>query len=257
MNIKLQLNALSTHVHHEITRMFRISLQVFLPSMVTTLLYFLIFGAIIGKRIGPIEGISYSLYISPGLVMIAIITNSYTNVSTSLFSARFQRSVEELLISPMHNSIFLLGYVLGGIVRGIIVALLVLFVAAQFVELHFNQLPFTLLLIVLFSCLFSLAGFTNGMLAKTFDDVALVPTFLLSPLTYLGGVFYSINMLPSLWHKIAQFNPIFYMVDALRYAMVGQKSTLLLLPMLFICGLIVFLIWLNLRFLKRGVGIRE
>lgn len=257
MNIKLQYIALSTHLRHEITRMFRISLQVFLPSVITTLLYFLIFGAIIGKRVGPIEGISYSLYIAPGLVMIAVITNSYTNVSASLFSARFQRSVEELLISPMHNSIFLLGYVLGGIVRGIIVALLVLLVAALFVDLHLSQLPLTLLIIILFSCLFSLAGFTNGMLAKTFDDVSVVPTFILSPLTYLGGVFYSINMLPPIWHSIALFNPIFYMVDALRYAMVGQKSAHLFPAMIFICSLVLFLIWLNLRFLKRGVGIRE
>lgn len=237
--------------------MFRISLQVFLPSVITTLLYFLIFGAIIGQRVGPIEGVSYSLYIAPGLVMIAVITNSYTNASSSLFSARFQRSVEELLISPMHDGIFLLGYVLGGMIRGIIVALLVLLVSAFFVELHWNRLPLTILVAILFSGLFSLAGFTNGMLAKTFDDISVVPTFILSPLTYLGGVFYSINMLPPIWHSIAQFNPIFYMVDAMRYAMIGKSSAHLFPAMVFICGLVVILIGLNMIFLKRGVGIRE
>ncbi|MDP3562019.1 MAG: ABC transporter permease [Legionellaceae bacterium] len=257
MNLKLQWVALTTHLKHETTRMFRIWLQVFLPSVITTLLYFLIFGAIIGKRLGSVDGVPYGLYIAPGLVLIAVITNTYSNTSSSLFSARFQRSVEELLISPMYNIVFLLGYVLGGIIRGFIIALLVLSIAALFVELHWNNLPFTMLLIVLFSSLFSLAGFTNGMLARTFDDVTIVPTFILSPLTYLGGVFYSISMLPPFWHHIALLNPIFYMVDALRWAMIGQKNPHITPAMIFICGLVIFLLGLNLVLLKRGTGIRD
>jgi len=257
MKINLQFTALKTHLQHEVKRMFRISFQVFLPSMITTLLYFLIFGAIIGQRIGDIDGVDYTLYITPGLVMIAVITNSYANVSSSLFSARFQRSVEELLMSPMHHSIFLLGYILGGVVRGVVVAILILFVAAFFVKLQWSHLPLTLLLIILFSSLFSLAGFINGMLAKTFNDIVIVPTFILSPLSYLGGVFYSINMLPPLWRTVSLFNPIYYSIDSLRYAMIGQSTTHFSLAMLFIGGLILFLIGLNLFLLKRGTGIRE
>lgn len=257
MNFKIQLVALKTHLRHEYNRMARIPLQVFLPSMITTLMYFLIFGAIIGKRVGPVQGVDYSLYITPGLVMIAIITNSYTNTSSSLFSARFQRSIEELLISPMHQNIFLLGYVLGGVIRGVIVAIIVLTVAAIFVDIKFSQLPLILLIVVLFSTLFALAGFINGMFAKTFDDISIVPTFILSPLTYLGGVFYSIDMLPPIWHHIALLNPIYYMVDALRYAVIGQSSSHLGISIACILILLILTTMLNMFFLKKGVGIRE
>ncbi|MDF1758088.1 MAG: ABC transporter permease [Legionellaceae bacterium] len=257
MKYKLQAVALATHLQHELNRMYRIPLQVFLPSMITTLIYFLVFGAIIGERIGLLEGVSYSLYITPGLIMIAVTTNSYSNASSSLYTARFQRSVEELLVSPMHQSIFLMGYVIGGIVRGVVVALIVLAVSAMFVDMNFSRLPLTLLVIIIFSSLFALAGFTNGMLAKTFDDVSIIPTFVLSPLTYLGGVFYSIDMLPGIWHKIALLNPIYYMVDALRYAMIGTSSANIYISMTFICGLIVLAIALNMFLLKKGVGIRD
>lgn len=257
MTLKLQLIALTTIIHHELMRMFRISIQVFLPSAITTLLYFSIFGAIIGRRVGLVEGVSYSAYIAPGLVMIAVITNAYSNTSSSLFSARFQRSIEELLISPIHYSVMLLGYTLGGIIRGVLVAILVLAVSAFYIDINWAQLPLTLLIVILISCLFSLAGFTNGMLAKTFDDVMLVPTFILSPLTYLGGVFYSIEMLSPMWHKIALLNPIFYMVELLRFSMINHANQHVGYALSLLGSCVISLTGLNLVLLKRGIGIRD
>ena len=257
MIINTQLIGLYTMVRRELIRMFRIASQVFLPPVITTLLYFLIFGSIMGGRIGLIEGVNYTLFIAPGLVMMAVITNAYSNVSTSLFSVRFQKSVEEVLISPMHYSLILLGYTLGGVLRGVIVALLVFLVAFFFLDIDFRALPMTLGIVILVAALFSLAGFTNGMLARSFDDVALIPTFVLGPLTYLGGVFYSTSMLPPLWKNLTYFNPIFYMVNALRHAMIGQQEVNMTLAMSIICLMVVLLTCLNLVLLKRGTGLRE
>lgn len=257
MTINIQLIGLYTLVRRELIRMFRIATQVFLPPVITTLLYFLIFGAVMGNRIGTIDQVSYTLFIAPGLVMIAVITNSYANVSTSLFSVRFQKSIEEVLISPMHYSLILLGYTLGGVLRGVIVATLVFLVSYFFLDLDFKTLPMTLGVVILVATLFSLAGFTNGMLARSFDDVALIPTFVLTPLTYLGGVFYSISMLPPFWQKISYFNPILYMVNALRHVMIGQQEVNMTLAMSIICAMLVGLTVLNLVLLKKGVGIRE
>ncbi len=252
----IQYLALWTHVKHEIDRMLRIPLQVFLPSVITTLLYFLIFGAIIGKRIGTVNHIDYTLFIAPGLVMISVITNAYANTASSVFSARFQHSIEELLVSPMHPSVFLLGYVLGGTIRGVMVAVFVILVAYFFIELSWARIPFTLLWIILFSMLFSLAGFINGMLARNFDDVFLVPTFILSPLTYLGGVFYTIDMLPHFWHQLARFNPIFYMINALRDVMINQHFEYFYATLVLVCALIFVLFATAMHLFKRGVGIR-
>ncbi len=257
MIINSQLIGLYTIVRRELIRMFRISSQVFLPPAITTLLYFLIFGAIMGGRIGSIEGVNYTLFIAPGLVMMAVIINAYTNVSGSLFSVRFQKSIEEVLISPMHYSLILLGYTLGGILRGVITAIIVFCIAWLFLDIDFKTLPMTLVIVVLVAALFSLAGFTNGMLARNFDDVALVPTFILTPLTYLGGVFYSTSMLPPIWQHVTEFNPIFYMVNALRHVMMGQQDVNMLLAMSIICGMLVLLIVLNLCLLKKGTGLRE
>ena len=255
--INPQLIGLYTMVRRELIRMFRIASQVFLPPVISTLLYFLIFGAIMGGRIGSIQGINYTLFIAPGLVMMAVITNAYANVSTSLFNVRFQKSIEEVLISPMHYSLILIGYTIGGVLRGLIVAVLVFIVAYFFLDLDIKTLPMTLFIVVLVATLFSLAGFTNGMLARNFDDVALVPTFVLTPLTYLGGVFYSTSMLPPFWQHVTYFNPIFYMVNALRHVMIGQQEVNMVLAMGIICGMLVVLIGLNLVLLKRGTGLRE
>jgi len=257
MTVNYQLVSLYTLVRRELLRMFRIFSQVFLPPVITTLLYFLIFGSIIGERVGPIHGVSYSSFIAPGLIMMAVITNAYSNVATSLFSIRFQRNIEEMLVSPMHYSLMLLGFTLGGILRGLIVAILVFLVSAFFVEMDLRHLPLSLLIVTLTAGLFSLAGFTNGILARNFDDVAIVPTFILAPLTYLGGVFYATSMLSAFWQKFLFLNPIFHMVNALRHSMIGQQEINLALSMMIITSMLVFLIILNLILLKKGVGIRD
>lgn len=257
MTIKLQLTSLGTLIQHESERMFRIYSQVFLPPIITTLLYFLIFGAVMGDRIGLIDNVSYIKFIAPGLIMITVITNSYSNVSSSLFTARFQRSIEEMLVSPMHNSLLLVGYVLGGVIRGLIVSTLVFSVSSFFIALEFSHLPLTLLVVFLVSTLFSLAGFVNGMLAKNFDQISLIPTFILTPLNYFGGVFYSVTMLPSFWQKATYINPMFYMVDALRQAMIGTGQISLSVSMSVIIALLFALVFLNMFLLNRGIGLRN
>lgn len=257
MNTKLQLIALYTLINRELLRMFRIFTQVFVPPMITTLLYFLIFGSIIGERIGKIQGISYSEFIAPGLIMMGVITNSYSNVSTSLFNIRFQKNIEEMLVSPMHYTVLLAGFIIAGIVRGIGVAILIGIIASFFVALNFNHLLLTTLIIILSATLFSLAGFTNGLLAKNFDEIALVPTFILGPLTYLGGVFYATSMLPPVWQYISYFNPLVYMINALRHAMVGQTDIHIGQSMAIILSLIAILALVNVILLKKGIGLKN
>lgn len=256
-NLQTQSIALYSVIHHELSRMFRISVQSFLPSLITTLLYFSIFGAIIGQRMQTVEGLNYSTFIAPGLMMIAVINNAYSNSSSSLFTARFQRSIEEVLISPLYPSLMLLGYTLGGVLRALLVAILVLCVATLFIDISWVRLPATFGVIILIASLFSLAGFVNGMLAKTYDDVMLVPTFILSPLTYLGGVFYSIAMLPPFWQKLVLLNPIFYMIELLRYAMLNHPSQHVTVALTVLCLLNVGVFTLNVRLIKLGKGIRD
>ncbi|ASQ47141.1 ABC transporter permease [Legionella clemsonensis] len=257
MAIKTQTIALYTLVKRELVRMFRIASQVFLPPVITTALYFLIFGSLIGQRIGSIQGVSYPEFIAPGLIMMSVITNAYSNVSTSLFSVRFQKSVEEMLVSPMHNGLLLLGYVLGGVLRGFIVAILVFIVSCFFLPINFTHLTLSIIVVLLVSALFSLAGFTNAMVARNFDDVMIIPTFVLAPLTYLGGVFYATDMLSPFWRTISHFNPILYMVNALRYAMIGQQEVNILTAMVIICIIVILLAALNMILLNKGVGLRD
>jgi ABC-2 type transport system permease protein len=257
MDNKRQCIAFYTLIRHEIVRMLRISSQVFLPAVITTTLYFLIFGKIIGQRVGLIDGVSYPLFIAPGLIMMSVISNAYGNVSTSLFSARFQKSIEELLVSPLSHFLLLTGFVMGGVIRGLIVALLVFIVSAFFVTINFAHLPLTLFIVLLVSSIFSLAGFTNALFARTFDDVMLIPTFFLTPLTYLGGVFYSIQMLSPLWRSLSHFNPIWYMVSALRYAMIQVEEVNFKMAIGLMVAILISLCVLNLWLLRRGVGLRE
>ncbi len=257
MAIKQQSIAVYTVVRRELVRMFRIASQVFLPPVITTALYFLIFGQLIGSRIGLIQGVSYPLFIAPGLIMMSVITNAYGNVSTSLFSVRFQRSIEEILISPMHDSLLLLGYVIGGIIRGLIVAILVFLVSCFFLKLKIHNLPLALFIVLAVAAIFSLAGFTNAMVAGSFDDVMLVPTFILGPLTYLGGVFYATDMLSPFWRNLSHLNPILYMVNALRYALIGVQEVNLGLAIIIICSLILLLTVVNIWLMKKGVGLRD
>ncbi len=253
-----QLVALYTIVRREMVRMLRISSQTFLPPVITTTLYFLIFGSVIGDRIGPISGYGYTSFIAPGLIAMGIITNAYGNVSTSLFSMRFQRSIEEVLVSPMHWGIMLLGYVLGGIIRGLVVALLIMCVASFFVTLDvFKHIPMATLVLLLTAGIFSLAGFINGMIARTFDDVALVPTFILTPLIYLGGVFYTTSMLPEFWQKVTFFNPIYYMVHALRHVMLNQPGDSIARDLMIMGFMLVGLMITCAILIKKGTGLKE
>ncbi|NCT57285.1 MAG: ABC transporter permease [Legionella sp.] len=257
MVINYQLVALYTIVRREMVRMLRISTQTFLPPVITTTLYFLIFGSVIGDRIGPVANHAYTTFIAPGLIMMGVITNAYANVATSLFSMRFQRSIEELLVSPMHWSVMLAGFILGGMIRGLLVAFLITVASSFFIELNiFRNLPMALLIILLVSMIFSLAGFLNAMMAQTFDDVAFVPTFILTPMIYLGGVFYATNMLPSFWQKATLFNPIYYMVHALRHVMLGTGENIsqdIIMMVVILLGLLAT----TTLFIKKGIGLRE
>lgn len=257
MTNKAILIALYTIVRREVIRMFRIASQVFLPPVITTTLYFLIFGTLIGKRIGFIHGVTYPLFIAPGLILMSVITNAYGNVSTSLFSSRFQKNIEEMLVSPMPNYLILIGYISGGVIRGVIVGILVFITSSFFVEIDFHNFWFTIVILIAVSALFSLAGFTNAIVARTFDNIAIIPTFLLTPLTYLGGVFYDVDMLPPIWQTISHFNPILYMVNLFRHAMLGFSSVPVSEASAVITLTIIGLIIINLYLLNRGVGLRE
>lgn len=249
--------AYTTIVRKEVHRFMRIWQQTLLPPVMTTSLYFVIFGNLIGPRIGAMDGHRYIDFIVPGLILMAVITNAYANVSSSFFSAKFQRSIEELQVSPTPNSVILLGYVSGGVVRGVLVGLIVAAVSSLFGSLSVHSYPVMASVIVLTAVLFSLGGFLNGVFARTFDDVSIVPNFILTPLTYLGGIFYSIKLLPEFWQGVSHINPILYMINAFRYGFLGITDIRLgvsyTLILLFTAGLFA----LNLKLLNRGHGIRE
>ena len=249
--------AFKTLAHKEVTRFTRIWQQTVLPPVITTTLYFVIFGNLIGPRIGKMGGFDYMDFIVPGLILMAVITNSYANVASSFFSAKFQRSVEELLVSPTANITILLGYVAGGVARGIMVGLVVTLVSLFFSQLQIYNLFVLTSIIVLTSILFSLGGFTNALFAKKFDDISIVPTFILTPFTYLGGVFYSIKLLPDFWQTVSHFNPVLYMINAFRYGFLGVSDISLWTSYSIIIGSIVVLFLLNLRLISRGYGLRH
>jgi len=241
----------------EIRRFMRIWVQTILPAGITMTLYFVIFGNLIGSQLNDIHGTKYIDYIVPGIILMSIINNSYANVVSSFFSAKFQRHIEELLVSPMPNYLIVLGYVSGGVARGLMVGMAVAVVSTFFVEMRITNIVATLAVVLLTSVLFSLAGFVNAAYAKSFDDISIIPTFVLTPLTYLGGVFYSVEMLPDFWQTISLANPILYMVNALRYGMLGVSDinivTAFSMIMLFVTGLFLFALYL----LNKGIGIRS
>lgn len=254
--IKQNLVGFHTILTKEIVRFMRIWIQTIMPPAITMALYFIIFGGLIGSQIHDIAGFSYMQYIAPGLIMMSVITNSYTNVVSSFYIIRFQKSVEEVLVSPLPNSLILLGYVAGGILRGIIVGIVVTIIALLFTHLHLHD-PFTTFTIVLLAAtLFSLAGFTNALFAKKFDDISLIPIFVLTPLTYLGGVFYSIDLLPKTWQLISKLNPILYIVNAFREGILGISDVSISTAFSIVLILIILLFWVNLHLLNKGVGIR-
>lgn len=256
MTINEQWIAFLTILHKEIKRFTRIWIQTLLPPAITMILYFVIFGKLIGGRIGDMAGFNYIDFVAPGLIMMAVLTNSYANVSSSFFSAKFQRSVEEILVSPTPNYIILLGFVMGGVARGMAVGLIVTLMSLCFTDLHVQHWFITIFIVLMTSILFSLAGFINAVYANTFDDISIVPTFILTPLTYFGGVFYSINLLPEFWQQVSVFNPILHMVNAFRYGMLGISDVHIGMAFtgLSLCVVVLFAVALHL--LKTGKRLR-
>ena len=256
MNYTEQINALLSLIKKELHRFFRIWTQSLIPPVATSVLYFVIFGSLIGKRIGDMGGVDYMQFMAPGLVMLSVITNSYSNVVASFFGVKFQKSIEELLVSPMPIYLIIIGFVVGGVARGIIVGLLVMITALFFTKLEVQNIPLTLLIVILTATLFSLAGMINAIFANSFDDISIVPTFVLTPLIYLGGVFYSIELLSEFWQGVSKINPILYMVNSFRYGMIGISDISVHYAILMICLFILIFSIFVYVLLKRGIGIR-
>lgn len=256
MSAQINWVGYTTIVRKEITRILRIWGQTIVPPAITMSLYFIIFGELIGRRIGDMGGFTYMQYIVPGLVIMSVITNSYGNMVSSFFGAKFGKHIEELLISPMPNWIIMAGYVTGALVRGLMVGLVVLLVSLLFTHLQIAHLLVAISVLLLTAIVFSLAGMVNAIFAQKFDDIAIIPTFILAPLTYLGGVFYSIDLLPEFWQRVSAFNPILYMVNGFRYGILGISDVSLVqtYSVILIAGALLFAwcLWL----LHRGVGMR-
>jgi len=248
--------AFTTIVVKEIRRFTRIWAQTVLPPAIMMALYFVIFGNLIGPRIGEMDGHGYMDFIVPGLIMMSVITNSYANVVSSFFGMKFQRSIEEILVSPVPNWIVLLGYVCGGVARGLAVGLIVTLLSLGFTDLQIHNVWVTSSIVLLTAILFSLGGFINAVYATKFDDISIVPTFILTPLTYLGGVFYSISLLPEFWQGVSQINPILYMVNAFRYGILGVSDINIGFAYAMVFGFIIVLFAFSLSLLNRGRGIR-
>jgi ABC-2 type transport system permease protein len=246
--------AYQTIVVKEILRFARIWVQTIVPPVVTTSLYLLIFGGLMGERIGHMQGVDYLHFIVPGIILMTVIMQSYANTVSSFFMTKYNHSFEELLVSPVPNWVILLGYVSGGVVRGLCVGLAVTFAISLFVELSVYSYGIMAISFLLTSVMFALAGFINAIFAKSFDDISIVPTFVLLPLTYLGGMFYSIDILPSFWRSLSAFNPIFYMMDGFRLGMLGIGSTELYLAFMVPLAMIALLAAVALYLLKRGVN---
>ena len=257
MNLSLNLVAIRTLVRKEIIRVFRIWVQTIVPPAITMTLYFIIFGNLIGKRIGSMDGFDYMQYIAPGLIMMSVITNSYGNVVSSFFGAKFGRHLEEMLVSPMSNASIIIGHVAGGVIRGLGVGLLVTVIALFFTRLEVAHPLIMLSMVLLSSIVFALMGFINAIFAKKFDDISIVPTFVLTPLTYLGGVFYSISLLPEFWQGVSKVNPILYMVNAFRYGVLGISDISIVTAYAIVVLFVVVLFSFCLYLMNRGVGIRE
>ena len=248
--------AFTTIVVKEIRRFTRIWVQTLLPPAIMMALYFVIFGNLIGSRIGEMGGFDYMEFIVPGLIMMSVITNSYANVVSSFFGMKFQGSIEEILVSPVPNWVVLTGYVMGGVGRGLAVGFIVTLLSLGFTNLHIEHMWVTVSIVFLTAILFSLGGFINAIYATKFDDISIVPTFILTPLTYLGGVFYSISLLPEFWQTVSKFNPILYMVNTFRYGILGVSDINIVFAFSMIIGFIVMLFSFSLYLLNKGQGIR-
>ncbi len=249
--------AYQTIVRSEVQRFFRIWTQTFLPPAITTTLYYVIFGTFIGSQIDPIGGFTYMQFIVPGLVMMAVITSSFMNTVSSFFGAKFMKQLEELLVAPVPPIIVLAGYVTGGVIRGILTGLLVLVIALFFTKLTIASLFAIVVFIFLTSVLFSLLGLITGIFAKNFDGVSIIPNFVLTPLTYLGGVFYSVEMLSPFWQSVSKLNPILYMVDGFRYGFLGISDVNVAWSFTMLIAMSVGLVWYTLYLFHTGRGLRH
>jgi ABC-2 type transport system permease protein len=246
----------ATIVVQEVRRVMRIWIQTLVPPVIQMTLYFLIFGSVIGSRVGKMHGYDYMTFIAPGLIMMSVITNSYTNVVSSFFGAKFSRYIEEMMISPLANAMILLGYMVGGMTRGLIVGAIVTLIASLFTTLPVAHPWIIVTTAILTSALFAVGGFLNALFAKKFDDVTIIPTFVLTPLQYLGGVFYSIALLPAFWQYLSRVDPLLYMIDTLRYGFLGVSDIGLGEAYAIMFGFLVFLFTLALWLLRRGSGLK-
>lgn len=253
----MNLTGFFTLATKESKRVIRIWKQTLVPPVITTTLYFLIFGQLIGGRIGDMHGVSYMQFIAPGLVMMTAITASYVNSASSFFLSKFTKNYEEMLISPLSTHNIIWGYVVGSVVRGGLAGILVMLVALLFItfDIHSWMMIFSTLLLTTIS--FALGGLINAVYAKTFDDVGLIPTFVLTPLTYLGGVFYSISLLPDFWQAVSKFNPIVYMINGFRYGFLGISDMPIFYTFLVLGSLCIMLYWFAFSLIEKGVGLRS
>ncbi|MGL6160892.1 ABC transporter permease [Microbulbifer sp.] len=257
MNSNATWTSFSTIIRREVRRFMRIWPQTLVPPVITMSLYFVIFGSLIGRRIGEMGGYSYMEFVVPGLIMMAVITNSYSNVASSFYSAKFQRNVEELLVSPTPNWVIMAGYVLGGVSRGLIVGLVVTLIALFFTDLGVQHIGLTISIVFLAAVLFSLAGFINAIFANSFDDISIIPTFVLTPLTYLGGVFYSIELLSPFFQGLSKLNPVLYMVNAFRYGVLGVSDINVVWAFVGVLSFIVLLFAWGLHLMTHGKRLRH
>lgn len=257
MTLAEQYIAFMTIVRKEVKRYLRIWTQTLLPSAITMSLYFVIFGTLIGSRIGEMGGFTYMQFVVPGLIMMAIVTNSYSNVVSSFFGSKFNNSVEELLVSPVPNYIILMGYVTGGVTRGLFVAIVVTLVSLFFTDLHIHSYVVVVVIVLMTSILFALAGFINAVYANSFDDISIVPTFVLTPLIYLGGVFYSMDLLPEFWANVSKLNPLVYVVNAFRYGMLGVSDVSLTVSFAMITVFTVIAFSYSMHLLNTGKRLRQ
>ena len=255
-NFNLQIIAYNTIVRKEVLRFSRIWKQTLIPPVITNILYFIIFGNLIGERIGQINSFTYTDFIFPGLLLMSVITHSYTNTVSSLYISKYHRYIEELLVSPIQNYTILAGFITGGVIRGLAVGVVVILAAQFFVNFTVHSILLMLIVILLSSTLFSMCGFLNGLFANDWDDINVIPTFIMTPLTYLGGIFFSISMLPEVWQDIALVNPILYLINALRYSMLGITDVSIIFAFFIILIFNIFIFALCMYFLSIGKGLR-
>jgi len=257
MSASVNRIALKSILHKEIHRFMRIWVQTLVPPAITISLYFVIFGSLIGSRIGEMGGFDYMSFIVPGLIMMSVITNSYSNVASSFFSAKWQRNVEEMLVAPVPNWVIVAGYVGGGMARGILVGIIVTLIAMFFTDIQIHNIWVIIATVSLTSATFALGGLINAIFAGSFDDISIIPTFVLTPLTYLGGVFYSISLLPEFWQGVSKVNPIVYMVNAFRYGFLGISDVSLVVSFGVLGVFITVLFAIAMTLITKGIGLRS